>query len=88
MDHTSGDVEEKEEYLRGVQETRRYKALQREGTIFRIYDKAALSSGIVHITVFTENRGERTLNIRYTAAYVVQDGGWRLAAWHNTRLAE
>lgn len=86
--HTSGEVEIKKEYLRGVLDTRRYKAFKREDTSFRIYEKAALSSVIVHITVFAEDRGERILHIRYTAAYARQNGGWRLAAWHNTRHAE
>ncbi len=86
--HTSGGVEMKKEYLSGVRDTRRYKAFQREETSFRIYEKAAISSGNVHITVFTEDRGERILHLRYTAVYVWQNDGWRLAAWHNTRLAE
>ncbi len=86
--HSNGGVEMKKEYLSGVQDTRRYQAFQREGTSFRIYEKAAVSSGFVHITVFTEDRGERTLHLRYTAIYVLQNGGWRLAAWHNTRLAQ
>lgn len=86
--HTTGGVEMKKEYLRGVLDTRRYKAFKREGTTFRVYETAAISSGNVHITVSAADRGERILHIRYTAVYVSQDGGWRLAAWHNTRLAE
>jgi len=86
--HATGAVEMKKEYLSGVRDTRRYKALNREGTSFRIYEKAAVSSGIVHITVVTEDQGERILHLRYTAVYVLQHGVWRLAAWHNTRLAE
>ena len=79
--HTTGGVEMKKEYLKGVQETHRYKGFRREGTAFRIYVKSALSSGVVHITVFMEDgRGGRTLDIRYTAAYVLQNGRWRLAA--------
>ena len=69
-------------------ETRRYKKFQRECTTFRIYDKSAASSGNLHMTVFTEDRGERVLHIRYMAVYVLQNGGWRLAAWHNIRLPE
>ena len=85
--HTTGGFEAKTEYLKGVRETRRYKGFRREGTTYRIYDKSALISGIVHITVLNdEARGPQTLNIRYTAAYVLQDGRWRLAAWHNTWL--
>ncbi len=86
--HSHGGVEMKQEYLSGVHATRRYQAFKREGTSFRIYEKAVISSGIVHITVFTEDRGERTLDLSYTAIYVLQNGGWRLAAWHNTRLAQ
>ena len=85
--HTSGGVEMKNEYLKGVLDTRRYKGFRREGTTFRIYEKSALSSGTVQITVF-DQRGGRVLEIRYTAAYVLQEGMWRLAAWHNTRLPE
>jgi len=86
--HSTGGVEMKKEYLSGILDTRRYKAFKRERTSFRIYEKAAVSSGNVHITVFTEDRGELTLHLRYTAIYVLQNDGWRLAAWHNTRLAE
>ena len=85
--HTTGGVEMKNEYLKGVLDTRRYKGFKREGTTFRIYEKSALSSGIVQITVF-DQRGGRILDIRYSAAYVLQEGVWRLAAWHNTRLPE
>ncbi len=85
--HTTGGVEMKNEYLKGVLDTRRYKGFKREGTTFRIYEKSALSSGTVQITVF-DQRGGRILDIRYTAAYVLQEGVWRLAAWHNTRLPE
>ena len=85
--HTTGGVEMKSEYLKGVLDTRRYKGFKREGTTFRIYEKSALSSGTVQITVF-DQRGGRILDIRYTAAYVLQEGVWRLAAWHNTRLPE
>ena len=84
--HTTGGVEMKKEYLKGVLDTGRYRGFEREGTTFRIYENSALSSGIMHMTVFTT--GQRVLNIRYTAAYVLQNGRWRLAAWHNTRLAE
>lgn len=86
--HASGGVEMKDEYLRGVRDTRRYKAFKREGTGFRIYERAAVSSGNVDITVSTQDRAERILRLRYTAVYVLLDGGWRLATWHNTRLAE
>ena len=87
--HTTGGVEMKDEYLTGVRDTRRYRGFAREGTTVRIYDESALSSGTVQITVFTGDQSdERILNIRYTAAYVLQEGVWRLAAWHNTRLAE
>lgn len=85
--HTTGGVEMKNEYLKGVLDTRRYKGFKREGTTFRIYEKSALSSGTVQITVFDQSGG-RILDIRYTAAYVLQEGAWRLAAWHNTRLPE
>lgn len=85
--HTTGGVEMKNEYLKGVLDTRRYKGFKREGTTFRIYEKSALSSGTVQITVFDQSGG-RILDIRYTAAYVLQEGVWRLAAWHNTRLPE
>lgn len=76
--HTTGGVEMKKEYLQGVRDTRRYRGFKREGTIFRIYEKSALSSGTVRITVFTEDeRGGRIINVRYTAVYVMQNGGSR-----------
>jgi hypothetical protein len=72
-----------------VADTRRYKGFKREGVTYRTYDRAALTSGKVQITVFTDDeRGGRILELRYTGAYVLQNGAWRLAAWHNTRLAE
>lgn len=85
--HTHGGFEMKNEYLKGVADTRRYKGFKREGTTFRIYEKSALSSGNLQLSV--ENQGRPgSLNIRYTAAYVLQEGMWRIAAWHNTRHAE
>ena len=85
--HTNGGFEMKNEYLKGVADTRRYKGFKRKGTTFRIYEKSALSSGNLQLSV--ENQGRpATLNIRYTAAYVLQEGMWRIAAWHNTRHAE
>lgn len=86
--HSSGTLDAREFFLEAFRSGRRkYTRYSVDGVDVRAYPGAALMSGLVHIGL--NPRGDEVrIEARFTSFWVEQDGAWRMAAWHSTRLPD
>jgi len=84
--HSSAKIETKQEFLDLIK-TRyyQYKSIAPRDVTVRFYDQTAIVAGLVDIEVVS---GGQLVSpkLRFTEVWVKGTGGWRLAAWHSTRL--
>jgi ketosteroid isomerase-like protein len=84
--HASAAVDTKAQLLAKLGDgTYDYKSITPEERTVRLYGDAAAVAGIAHVLVRAGGR-DIDVRLRYTELYVKQDGGWRLALWHSTRV--
>ncbi len=86
--HSSGTLDERGFFLEAFRSGRRkYTRYSVDGVDVRTYPGAALMSGLVHIGL--NPRGDEVkIEARFTSVWVEQDGVWRMAAWHSTKLPD
>ena len=86
--HSSGTLDARGFFLEAFRSGRRkYTRYSVDSVDVRTYPGAALMSGFVHIGL--NPRGDEVrIEARFTSVWVEQDGGWRMAAWHSTRLPD
>lgn len=84
--HSSARVDTKAELLAKLGDgTYDYKSILPEERTVRLYGDAAAVAGVAHVLVHAGGR-DIDVRLRYTELYVKQDGAWRLALWHSTRV--
>jgi hypothetical protein len=85
--HASANVDTKAQLLAKLRDgTYDYKSITPEERTVRLYgDAAAAVAGIAHVLVRAGGH-DIDVRLRYTELYVKQDGAWRLALWHSTRV--
>lgn len=82
--HSSGVVDTKASYVESLRSGKtKYESIDRLPSLVRVYGNTALITGSAIVGL----RGlAAPLSLRYTLAYVMRDGQWRMVAWQSTRL--
>ena len=61
----------------------KYRAFDRAPSVVRVYGNTAVVTGTATLSL----RGQAApFTLRYTLAYVMREGQWRMVAWQSTRL--
>lgn len=86
--HTNGKRETKAQFLAAITNgKRRYRQIEVETQdILLASDKTCVVTGRALVEL-EANHGALVFHIAYTAVQVLEDDGWRLAAWQATRCA-
>lgn len=81
--HSNGIVDTKASYIESLRSGKtKYESIERGPSVVRVYGNTALVTGAATVGL----RGLATpLSLRYTLAYVLRDGQWRMVAWQSTR---
>lgn len=82
--HSSGVVDTKASYLDALRSGKtKYQTFDRVQTAVRVYGDTAIVTGTATLSL----RGQAApFTLRYTLAYVLRGGQWRMVAWQSTRL--
>jgi hypothetical protein len=84
--HSSARVDTKASFLDSLKSGRvDYQSIVPEERTVRLYGDAAVVAGIAHVLVRAEGN-DIDVRLRFTELYVKQDGQWRMALWHSTRV--
>jgi len=84
--HSSARVDTKASFLDSLKSGRAdYQSIVPEERGVRLYGDAAVVAGIAHVLVKAEGN-DIDVRLRFTELYVKQDGQWRMALWHSTRV--
>jgi hypothetical protein len=82
--HSSGLADTKAAYLEALRSGKtKYLTFDRAPSVVRIYGNTAIITGTATLSL----RGQAApFTLRYTLAYVMREGQWRMVAWQSTRL--
>jgi hypothetical protein len=84
--HSTGAVDSKGQFLDSLQSGRvRYVSITPEERTVRLYGDAAVVQGVAHVLVQVSDR-DVDVRLRFTELYVRQDGTWKMALWHSTKV--
>ena len=85
--HSSAAVDTKAQFLDSLRSGRvRYVSIKPEGErAVRLYGDAAVVQGVAHVLVKVPER-DIDVRLRFTELYVKQDGAWKMALWHSTKV--
>ena len=85
--HSSAAVDTKASFLDSLRSGRvRYLSIEPEGErSVRVYGDAAVVQGVAHVLVKVPDR-DIDVRLRFTELFVKQDGAWKMALWHSTRV--
>ena len=84
--HSNAVVDTKASYIESLRSGKtKYESIDRSPSLVRVYGNTALVTGSATVGL----RGlAAPLSLRYTLAYVMRDGQWRMVAWQSTRLPQ
>ena len=85
--HMSARVEPASELIPSVRGGRKNQRMDFEDLAVRMYPGAAIVSGLNHMLTGPVDK-PLAFDSRFSAVLVAIDGGWRLAAYHSTRVPE
>jgi hypothetical protein len=82
--HSNGVVDTKASYMETLRSGKtKYQTIERLPSVVRVYGNTAIVTGTATVGL----RGQAApFTLRYTLAYVMRDGQWRMVAWQSTRL--
>ncbi len=82
--HSSGLADTKTAYLEALRSGKtKYLTFDRAPSVVRVYGNTAIITGTATLSL----RGQAApFSLRYTLAYVMREGQWRMVAWQSTRL--
>jgi hypothetical protein len=82
--HSNGVVDTKASYMETLRSGKtKYQTVERLPSVVRIYGDTAIVTGTATVGL----RGQAApFTLRYTLAYVMREGQWRMVAWQSTRL--
>ena len=82
--HSSGVVDTKASYIETLRSGKtKYLTFDRAPSVVRLYGDTAIVTGAATLSL----RGQPApFTLRYTLAYVLREGQWRMVAWQSTRL--
>jgi ketosteroid isomerase-like protein len=83
--HSNGLVQDKAAFISSVSSgTIVYQQMSNKEQQVRIYKKAAVINGVVHVKG-TYNGKEFEMDLRYTDVYIKKNG-WKMASWQSLKL--
>jgi ketosteroid isomerase-like protein len=86
--HSSAAVDTKQTFLDSLRSGRvRYVSIEPEERSVRVYGDAAVIQGVAHVLVKVPDR-DIDVRLRFTELYVKQDGQWKMALWHSTKVPD
>ena len=82
--HSNAVVDTKASYMETLRSGKtKYQTIERLPSVVRIYGDTAIITGTATVGL----RGQAApFTLRYTLAYVMREGQWRMVAWQSTRL--
>ena len=82
--HSNGVVDTKASYIETLRSGKtKYLTFDRAPSVVRVYGDTAIVTGTATLSL----RGQAaSFTLRYTLAYVMREGQWRMVAWQSTRL--
>jgi hypothetical protein len=84
--HSSAAMDTKAQFLDSLRSGRaRYLSITPEERTVRVYGDAAVVQGIAHVLVKVPDQ-DIDVRLRFTELFVRQDGAWKMALWHSTRV--
>ena len=84
--HSSAAVDTKAQFLDSLRSGRvRYISIEPEERTVRVYGDTAVVQGVAHLLVKVPDR-DIDVRLRFTEMYVNQDGQWKMALWHSTKV--
>ena len=84
--HSSSAVDSKAQFLDSLRSGKvRYISIEPEERTVRVYGSAAAVQGVAHLLVKVPDR-DIDVRLRFTEMYVKQDGAWKMALWHSTKV--
>jgi len=84
--HSSTAVDTKAQFLDSLRSGRvRYISIEPEERTVRVYGDTAVVQGVAHLLVKVPDR-DIDVRLRFTEMYVKQDGQWKMALWHSTKV--
>jgi ketosteroid isomerase-like protein len=84
--HSSSAVDSKAQFLDSLRSGKvRYISIEPEERTVRVYGDTAVVQGVAHLLVKVPDR-DIDVRLRFTEMYVKQDGDWKMALWHSTKV--
>jgi len=85
--HSSAAMDTKASFLESLRSGRvLYVSMEPEGErSVRIYGDAGVVQGVAHVLVKVPDR-DIDVRLRFTELFVKQDGAWKMALWHSTKV--
>jgi hypothetical protein len=84
--HSHSGVDTRAQFLATLRSGKvRYLSIEPEERAVRVYGSTAVVQGVAHLLVKVEER-DVDVRLRFTELYVEQDGAWKMALWHSTRV--
>ena len=84
--HSSAAVDTRAQFLATLRSGKvRYLSIEPEERSVRVYGHTAVVQGVAHLLVKVEEE-DVDVRLRFTELYVEQDGAWKMALWHSTRV--
>ena len=84
--HSNGLFETRDEVVAAFDAGRRYTAIETDGVEERVYEDAAIVTGIAHISASLPGGDAVQLDVRFTTTLVADADRWRVAAWQSVPL--
>ncbi len=84
--HSTAAVDTKAKFLGTLRSGEvRYISIEPEERTVRLYGDTAVVQGVARVLVKVGDR-DVDVRLRFTQLYVEQDGAWKMALWHSTRV--
>ena len=82
--HSNGVLDTKASYMETLRSGKtKYMSIDRTPSVIRLYGDTAIVTGMATVAL----KGQPApFTLRYTLAYVMREGQWRMVAWQSTRL--
>jgi hypothetical protein len=85
--HSTGAVDTKAQFLDSLQSGRvQYVSITPEERSVRVYGDVGVVQGVARVLVKVSDR-DIDVRLRFTELYVKQDGAWKMALWHSTKVS-
>jgi len=85
--HSTGAIDTKAQFLDSLQSGRvQYVSITPEERSVRVYGDVGVVQGVARVLVKVSDR-DIDVRLRFTELFVKQDGTWKVALWHSTKVS-